>query len=276
MFSSYFDIVIMRTVEPDFAERCAYMMNDLDQFNERSVPVVNGGSGADEHPTQALLDLYTIQRSFQFEDQRDSSTWSRLQDLQSRHSALTPGLQDKRYTFCGDIGRSRTIRSLAVLLSRYPSVTMRFVSPDHPKMRLQGDLRSSLVAAGVRVEEYHDLADALSTSDLLYMTRIQSEHDSDSDARSMQSAIAASNCRLTQELLNLLPEYAPIMHPFPRNQEIPTSIDSDPRAMYFRQARNGMWMRAALLAHLFDVDGRIASRYASESSVHHNYNTQVL
>lgn len=276
MFSSYFDLVIMRTVQPDFAERCAYMMNDLEQFNERSVPVVNGGSGADEHPTQALLDVYTIQRTFRFEDPRDNTNWNRLQELQSRHPALKQGLNDKTYTFCGDIGRGRTIRSLAALLAGYSNISMNFVSPNHPKMRLQSDLRAKLISAGVRIQEFTDVRDALPHSDLLYMTRIQSEHDSVSEAAGIKEAVDQSNCGLELEYLKLLPEYAPILHPFPRNKEIPTSVDEDPRAMYFRQARNGMWVRAALLAHLFDVDGRIASRYASVASDIHNYNTSVL
>ena len=80
MFSSYFDIVIMRSVVPNFAESCAYLMNDLDLMDHRSAPIVNAGSGADEHPTQALLDVYTIKRTFQFKHPKDSSRWNRFDD----------------------------------------------------------------------------------------------------------------------------------------------------------------------------------------------------
>ena len=88
MFSSYFDIIIVRSVRSNFAECCAYLMNDLDEFNQRSVPIINGGSGADEHPTQALLDVYTIQRTFQFTDPRDSSHSTRFDELQRKHPDL--------------------------------------------------------------------------------------------------------------------------------------------------------------------------------------------
>src|SRR5262249_56785893 len=94
MFSSYFDVIIMRAKYPDFAEACAYLMNDLDHAQDeysglRGVPIVNGGSGADEHPTQALLDIYTIQRLFSFESKRDSSRRSRLGELRRKDPAPT-------------------------------------------------------------------------------------------------------------------------------------------------------------------------------------------
>lgn len=95
---------------------------------------------------------------------------------------------------------------------------------------------------------------------MIYMTRIQHEHDTDADRRFFETFDAAQ-FTLTTDLLAKMQEYTPILHPFPRNQEIPFEIDSDPRAMYFRQARNGMWIRAALLAHLFDVDGKIGAHH---------------
>jgi aspartate carbamoyltransferase catalytic subunit len=276
MFSSYYDIVIMRSGLPNFSERCAYLMNDLDAFNQRSVPVVNGGSGADEHPTQALLDVFTIQRTFAFESDRNSRSWTRLQQLQSRYPSLTPGLDSKTYTFCGDIGRGRTVRSLAILLAQYRNVTMQFVAPSHPALVLQSDLRDRLISAGVKVTEHTNLSEVIQETDLLYMTRVQHEHNSAGGKDALLAALATSEHKLTTDLVDRMREYAPILHPFPRNDEIPVEIDDNSRAMYFRQARNGMWVRAALLAHLFDVEGQIAFRYEDEMRDFHNYNEAVL
>ncbi len=119
MFSSYFDVIIMRSPIARLAESCAYLMNDLESSGNRTVPILNAGSGADEHPTQALLDVYTLQRSFQFDSPKDSPTANRFDDLRERkgYAGLTKGLADKTYGFCGDIGRGRTVRSLAMLLA---------------------------------------------------------------------------------------------------------------------------------------------------------------
>ena len=81
MFSSYFDLIIMRSPLPRLAEACAYLMNDLERSGNRSVPIINAGSGADEHPTQALLDIYTLQRTFQFQNPSDSPGGNRLEEL---------------------------------------------------------------------------------------------------------------------------------------------------------------------------------------------------
>jgi len=268
MFSSYFDLVVMRTPFAGFAEACAYLMNDLDQFNERNVPIINGGSGADEHPTQALLDVHTIQRCFQFASERDSSRWTQFDEYRKAYPDLTRGLDSKVYGFCGDIRRGRTVRSLATLLSLYNDVTIHFVSP--PDLRLPAPLRESLLAKGVKVFEHDALSDIVGEVDLLYMTRIQWELDSNG---AKGPATVNADFILTPELAARMKSYAPILHPFPRNTEIPSEVDHDPRAMYFRQARNGMWVRAALLAHLFDVDGLILAYHREAFSGYHDYNT---
>jgi aspartate carbamoyltransferase len=268
MFSTYFDLVVMRTPFAGFAEACAYLMNDLDQFNERNVPIINGGSGADEHPTQALLDVHTIQRCFHFASERDSSRWTQFDEYRKTYPDLTRGPDSKVYGFCGDIRRGRTVRSLATLLSLYNDVTMYFVSP--PDLRLPASLRESLLAKGVKVFEHDALADIVGEVDLLYMTRIQWELDSNG---AKGPATVSADFILTPELAARMKSYAPILHPFPRNTEIPPEIDHDPRAMYFRQARNGMWVRAALLAHLFDVDGLIMAYHRDAFSGYHDYNT---
>jgi len=260
MFSSYFDLIIMRSNVAKFAECCAYLMNDLDARQKRSVPIVNAGSGADEHPTQALLDIYTIQRTFEFASPQDGARGSRFEQLRRKYPGLTKGLGGKVYGFCGDVGRGRTVRSLSTLLSLWPDVTIYFIYPDYAKLAPYEDMLTRLREAGVRVEHSHALGEVVDQLDVLYMTRIQHEHDTDEDRAFFETYRHEDFC-LTPELLTPMKDYCAIMHPFPRNEEIPFEIDSDPRAMYFRQARNGMWIRAALLAHIFDVDGRIVNFY---------------
>lgn len=271
MFSSYFDLVVMRTPHAGFAEACAYLMNDLDQFNERNVPVVNGGSGSDEHPTQALLDVYTISHCFEFASERDSSRWTQFGEYRKSYPGLARGLDSKVFGFCGDIRRGRTVHSLASLLANFSDVTMYFVSPPDDDLRLPPTMRESLSARGVKVFEYDTLDDIVDKVDLLYMTRIQWEHDKDNAKRTAPTAVNADFI-LTPERAERMKSYAPILHPFPRNAEIPPEVDHNPRAMYFRQARNGMWVRAALIAHLFDVDGMIVARHREMSSGYHDYN----
>jgi aspartate carbamoyltransferase catalytic subunit len=269
MFSSYFDLIIMRSPVARLAEACAYLMNDLSATGSRSVPIVNAGSGADQHPTQALLDVYTLQRSFQFTSPKDSPLGTRYDEIRREHPSLTRGLSHKVYGFCGDIGRGRTVRSLAELLAGYEGVTLAFVAPEHPTLMLGEDLRERLLARGVRIFEVDSLEAPIDGKplieqvDALYMTRIQKEHNVAADAESF-AAIDFERYKLNRGLVARMKSYAPILHPFPRDQhfgEIPPEIDADPRAMYFRQARNGMWIRAALLAHVFNVDHQISRFY---------------
>lgn len=275
MFSSYFDMLIMRSKIPDFAECCAYLMNDLEEFNQRNVPIINGGAGADEHPTQALLDIYTIYLTFSFRSPEDSAKKNRFGELKEKYPDLTKGPGNKAYCFCGDIGRGRTVRSLANLLSMYENNKMYFVAPDHPKLKLPKSLKAKLVDKGVEVHEADDLNDVIEDIDLLYMTRIQHEHDSPEDAEFFEN-LDISKYYLDRDKVSRMRWYAAVMHPFPRNEEIPFSIDKNPRAMYFRQARNGMWARAALIAYLFDMDGRITSQHQKMFSDYHDYNVEAF
>ncbi len=272
MFSSYFDLIIMRSKLPSLAECCAYLMNDLQDSGNRSVPIVNAGSGADEHPTQALLDVYTLQRSFQFADANGASVLDRFDELRNSYPDLTKGLAHKVYGFCGDIGRGRTVRSLASLLAKYQDVTLVFISPDHPTLTLRDDLRNRLSEQGVRIHEVTSFEErvngvpAIELLDALYMTRIQKEHNIPADDEHF-AQMDLSQYKLTRQLVARMKSYAPILHPFPRDQhfgEIPPEIDNDPRAMYFRQARNGMWIRAAMLASIFRVDHHIARYFYDE------------
>lgn len=286
-FSSYFDLIIMRSPIGRLSESCAYLMNDLERTGQRSVPIVNAGSGADEHPTQALLDIYTLMRTFQFENPKDSPAmqWNsdRLEEIRTQqgYKHLTTGLEGKTYGFCGDIGRGRTVRSLAMLLAEYPGVRLVFITPNHQTLQMRDDLRQRLLARGttiIEVDSFETLLDGkpvIEQLDALYMTRVQKEHNNAEDDETL-SKLDFSQYRLTPELVSRMRSYAPILHPFPRDQhfgEIPQAIDADPRAMYFRQARNGMWARAALLAHLLDADSQIERYYHQKFREHHEYSS---
>ncbi|MEM7457649.1 MAG: hypothetical protein AAF456_25190, partial [Planctomycetota bacterium] len=225
--------------------------------------------GKEEHPTQALLDMYTIFRTFDF-DESSVVRESRLSRLQSKYPGLDRGAAGKTYLYCGDIGRGRTVRSLAMVLSRYRNVRMFFVSPDHGVLRMGDDLRQRLKNAGVEFYEFdsldseHDGNAILAQADCVYMTRIQREHNSP-EATSQIESLDLTPFFLTPQRVALMKDFAPILHPFPRDSvvgEIPVEIDSDPRAMYFRQARNGMWARAALLVHLFDAGEQLYQAYS--------------
>lgn len=284
MFSSYFDVVIMRSKVPQFAECCAYMMNDLGTDRRRSVPIINAGAGADEHPTQALLDIYTIQRAMSFYDDRNSSNWEWIDELRETYPGLRKGIDGKVFGFCGDVRRGRTMRSLAHLLSQYKDITMYVVSPPHPKLAMTREFREMLIGRGIDLREVSGLDErvndvpVIKLLDCLYMTRIQTEHNRPEDEEEF-AKIDFSKFRLTPKLASDMKSYAAILHPFPRDErfgEIPTSVDADPRAHYFRQARNGMWIRAALLAYLFDVDATISDYYGEYTQQISDYNVGAL
>ena len=219
-FSSYTDVIIMRYPQRGFAERIAWLLSNTD----RPVPVINAGSGKDQHPTQALLDIYTLQRSFE----------------------TTGGIDGKTIAFVGDLARGRTVRSLAWLLTKYDVAKMTFVAP--PELQIQEDLRVALEKANVTFELTDRLDGVLSEVDAVYMTRIQDEWDTHEESKALQwkpYSLTAS------DLVQLKPE-AVILHPLPRRDEISTEVDADPRAVYWRQVRNGMWIRTALFLIIFE------------------------
>lgn len=224
-FSSYVDIIIMRTPVPGLCDRIASLLDETD----RPVPIINAGSGPDEHPTQALLDIYTLNRSF----------------------LRCGGIDGKTITFVGDLKRGRTIRSLSSLLTNYDDMKLRFVSP--PEYRIADDLRQLLLSKGVAFEEVDDLKASLEDTDAIYMTRVQDEYDFNHESE----AIDTSQFHLKESHLKLMKPTAIIMHPLPRRNELDPAIDKDPRAKYWRQERNGMWTRVALLTQIFGVDHQI-------------------
>ncbi|TMD65451.1 MAG: aspartate carbamoyltransferase [Chloroflexi bacterium] len=203
--SGYVDAIVLRHPEPGAAQRAA---------RAAEAAVINAGDGPSHHPTQALLDLYTIQKEL-----------GRLDHL--------------RVGLMGDLRHGRTARSLALLLSRFPENELVLISP--PGLRMGADVLDAL--GGLTRIETSGLSDVVPELDVLYQTRIQAERfDSAAEYERYRGVYV-----VTPEVMNRLPEHAIVMHPLPRVGEIDPQVDVDPRAAYFRQARNGLWIRMAVL-----------------------------
>ncbi len=210
MVSTYADIIVLRHDEAGAAARAAAVA---------SVPVVNAGDGPGEHPTQALLDLYTIERE--------------LGRVEGVNVAL-----------CGDLRFGRTARSLALLLALYPGVRLTFVAPT--VIQVGADILTRLEARGVECRLADQLTDVLDDVDVVYQTRVQKERFTDA----LEYEQAKTAIRIDGAVMRQLPASAIVMHPLPRVDEIAPEVDADPRAAYFRQAANGVAIRMALLEML--------------------------
>lgn len=207
----YPDAIALRHYENGAAERAAAVS---------TVPIINAGDGSGQHPTQALLDLYTI------------------------HQALGT-IDGLTVTIGGDLANGRTARSLAYLLTKFDNIRIRFIAP--PELRMGEDIKEHLKEKGIPFKEQYALEDALSISDVVYWTRVQRE-------RLKPGAEQSSAFVIGREQVAQLKPNAILMHPLPRLDEIPPEIDSDPRAWYFRQAGNGMLIRMALLEWILEKE----------------------
>jgi aspartate carbamoyltransferase catalytic subunit len=228
-FASYVDLIIIRHPEAGFAEKTAWILNQ----NKLPVAVINGGSGPDQHPTQALLDIYTLERSFR----------------------NIGGLDGKKIAMVGDLKRGRTVRSLSYLMRNYKDVILYFVSPDI--FRMKDDIKSFLTKHGIEFHETDDFAGVMPHVDAIYMTRIQKEYA----AAPAQESDIYPDFHFAREHLSMIQSHCIIMHPLPRRYEIEVEVDKDPRAVYWKQERNGMWMRTALIAYIFGVDDQIRAEF---------------
>ncbi len=242
VLSQYFDLIIMRHPKEGFAEQMAHVLSGM----RRNIPLINGGSGKDQHPTQALLDVYTLYRCFA------GTAAERIRPEPDRNI-----FANKTIAFVGDLLRGRTVRSLAYLLCRYPDVRMLFVAPQ--PLQIGADILEYLDRHEVTYELKYDLEPVIGECDAVYMTRLQDEHDVAGESKS----IDLTRFALTKDMSHLFKSNLVIMHPLPRRAELDTRLDCDPRAKYFDQVRNGMWMRAALIAYIFNVDGLILDHYHS-------------
>jgi aspartate carbamoyltransferase catalytic subunit len=240
VFSQYHDVIIMRHPRENFCEEMAHMLSGM----RRTIPLINAGSGKDQHPTQALLDIYTLHRCL-----ADRRIEGRRPDFTVNH------FQNKTIAFVGDLKRGRTVRSLVYLLCRYPGVRLMFVSP--PELDLEGDIVEYVERRGIPYEQSRDLPAIIGDCDAVYMTRLQDEHDLNGESKS----IDYRKFCLSAEMSHLFKPNLAIMHPLPRREELDINLDRDPRAVYWEQVRNGMWIRAAMLAYLFNVEDAVMYHY---------------
>ena len=203
----YSDVIVLRHPEVGASALAA-------QYARK--PIINAGDGIGEHPTQALLDLFTI----------------------IEEKGNVDGLT---VTMLGDLKNGRTVHSLSRLLSLY-DVKLNFVSPEI--LRLPKEINSELESKGIPIQEFTLLDQAISESDVLYVTRVQKERFEDpQDYENVKGTYIITSQSLAEAREDLV-----LMHPLPRVGEISMELDDDPRAAYFRQMEYGMYVRMALLA----------------------------
>lgn len=208
--NGYADGIVLRHSEVGAAEKAAAVSD---------VPIINAGDGAGEHPTQALLDLYTIQKAL----------------------GKIDGL---KVAMVGDLLNGRTIHSLVQLLAIY-DVELFLVSPK--SLKIPNEYTALFKKHDVKFSEHDSWSEILGQIDVLYMTRVQKER-----FKLIEDYMAIKDdFILTPQLVAQMKKDAIILHPLPRVNEIDTAVDADPRALYFQQARNGLYMRMALLDYIF-------------------------
>lgn len=208
ILGGYADVIVIRHTQAGGARRAA---------DVSPVPVINAGDGnGGQHPTQALLDLYTIY-----------------------HERPIEGLS---IAFIGELDRGRTARSLAYLLAKFERVKIYFVSP--PEMQMHSDILDHLDEHDVWYALEQDASKVLPEVDVVYQTRILPER--------MQDRAAHHRYTIDARVLETMKRDALVLHPLPRTVEIDKAVDADPRALYFRQANNGLYVRMALLTMVLD------------------------
>jgi aspartate carbamoyltransferase catalytic subunit len=205
--ANYSDIIVIRHPMEGSARLAA---------EYSSVPVINGGSGAEEHPTQALLDLYTLKKELK-------------------------KIEGKRIAMVGDLKYGRTVHSLAYTLSKYKNVMLDFVSP--PSLQIRDEIKNDLTDAGNKFTEVETLNDVIPDVDAIYMTRIQKERFAqEAEYEKVKDAYV-----LNKKILENAKGPIPVLHPLPRINEISYDVDDTKHAVYFRQMFNGVIVRMALL-----------------------------
>jgi len=209
IISEYVDVIVLRHLEPGGAARAAAVSR---------VPIINAGDGSGgQHPTQALLDLYTI-----FRERRT--------------------LEGLSIAMVGELDQGRTVRSLAYLLSKFDRVKMYFVSP--VEVRMKPDILEHLEKHDVWHTQETELDRVIGNADVIYMTQIHPGRMTDQHRLRKYFMDAA--------VLRKMRPNAMILHPLPRTVELDKAVDDDPRAFYFQQAKNGLYVRMALLAMVLD------------------------
>ncbi|MDO8590276.1 MAG: aspartate carbamoyltransferase [bacterium] len=210
VISNYADVIVLRHYENGASERAARVSR---------VPIINAGDGTGQHPTQALLDLYTIKKEL-----------GRIDGIS--------------IAMVGDLKHGRTIRSLAYLLGKFQNITIFFVSPK--ALRVGEDIKAYLNKHGIPYQEIEDWESIIPKVDVLYQTRIQKERfKSEKDYKKFKGCY-----RIDAELVARMKAKSIIMHPLPRVDEILLEVDKSPKAVYFKQAKYGVTIRMALLKYL--------------------------
>jgi aspartate carbamoyltransferase catalytic subunit len=201
----YADVIVLRHPKDGSAEVAAECSR---------VPIINAGCGSEQHPSQGLLDVYTIKREL-----------GRLDNL--------------KIALLGDLKYGRTIHSLAQLISLFSGIKLYLISPKH--LQLPEELADYLKQIDIEVMSSHEMREMFRWEpDVVYMTRIQDERGGDKKAPYV----------LTLREMAALPDKTIVMHPLPRREEIHPDVDKDRRAVYFKQAQNGLYVRMALLSSL--------------------------
>lgn len=212
--SNYADVIVMR----HFLEGCAQYASEI-----TSTPIVNAGDGSNQHPSQTLLDLYSIRQ-----------TQGRLDDL--------------TIVMVGDLKYGRTIHSLIEGM-RHFSPKFVFVAP--PELRLPEEYRHYCSQWGIPFEETSDFSsDVINRADILYMTRVQRERFTDVEEYERVKNIYV----LDRAMLSNSKPTLKILHPLPRVHEIAQDVDDDPKAYYFEQAQNGLFVRESILCEVLGID----------------------
>ena len=210
--SNYCDVIVMR----HHIEGSARFASEI-----AGIPVINAGDGANQHPTQTLLDLYSIRK-----------TQGRLEDL--------------NIFMVGDLKYGRTVHSLVMAMSRW-NATFNFISPDELKM--PDEFKLYLNNLGLKYYEHTDFTEIISKADIIYMTRVQKERFSDPIEYEKVKNVYV----LKDSMLKNTKENMRILHPLPRVNEIDQDVDSNPKAYYFEQALNGVYTRQAILCSLLGI-----------------------
>jgi aspartate carbamoyltransferase len=218
VLAGYADLIVLRHPQKGAATEAARAIrNERRKQNLPPVPLINAGDGVGEHPTQALLDVYTINQKFH-----------RLENL-------TVGL-------VGDLKHGRTVHSLTKLLALYPNQKLIFVAP--PSLKMPEELLEELQHRNVQMVEAEDINQVSDLADVWYITRVQKERF----ASEAEYQAVSGSYKVTFDTVKKMKSHAIIMHPLPRVGEIAEEVDELPQAVYFEQASNGMYIRMALLA----------------------------
>lgn len=213
MVSNYADMIIMRHPLEGSARYAAEVAD---------VPVINAGDGANQHPSQTLLDMYSIMK-----------TQGRLDDI--------------NLFMVGDLKYGRTVHSLLMAMSQFNNPIFNFIAP--PELAMPDEYKIFLQQKGIRYFEHQEFTDIINQADIIYMTRVQKERFIDPvEYEKVKNVYILKNDMLANTKPNVR-----ILHPLPRINEIHTNVDSNPKAYYFTQARNGVFTRMAIISHLLNL-----------------------